>query len=80
MKADMQKVMAKLQRIDDLPLVLTPLDVAAVLDVSRNTAYEIVHSKSFPSFKVGKQYRIRRDRFLQWMIEAEEAERTKQAA
>lgn len=80
MKADMQKVMARLQRIDDLPLVLTPLDVAAVLDVSRNTAYEIVHSKSFPSFKVGKQYRIRRDRFLQWMIEAEEAERTKQAA
>ncbi len=80
MKADMQKVMARLQRIDDLPLVLTPLDVAAVLDVSRNTAYEIVHSKGFPSFKIGKQYRIRRDRFLQWMIEAEEAERTKQAA
>ena len=80
MKADMQKAMARLQHIDDLPLVLTPLDVAAVLGVSRNTAYETVHSKGFPSFKVGKQYRVRRDRFLQWMIEVEKAEKTKQAA
>jgi excisionase family DNA binding protein len=51
----------------DLPLVLTPMDVADVLKVSRNTAYEVVHRADFPAFKVGKQYRVQRDRFIQWM-------------
>lgn len=55
---------------DELPLVLTPMDIARVLGVSRNTAYEIVHSKGFPAFKIGKQYRIKRDKFFQWMDES----------
>ncbi len=54
---------------DELPLVLTPMDIAKVLNISKNTAYEMVHSKDFPCFKVGKQYRIRRERFFQWMDE-----------
>jgi excisionase family DNA binding protein len=54
----------------DLPLILTPMDVAAVLGVSRNTAYEVVHRADFPTFKVGKQYRVQRERFIQWMNEA----------
>lgn len=53
----------------ELPLVLTPMDVAKVLGVSRNTAYEVVHSKGFPAFKVGNQYRIQRDKLFQWMDE-----------
>ena len=39
---------------DELPLVLTPMDIAKVLNISKNTAYEMVHSKDFPCFKVGK--------------------------
>ena len=50
-----------------LPLVLTPMDVAAVLGISRNTAYEVIHSKGFPAFRVGKQYRVSRERFLTWL-------------
>lgn len=72
MKIDMQSELAKLQSSDNLKLVLTPKDVAVLLGVSRNTAYETVHSKGFPSFKVGKQYRVRLDRLLQWMEEVEE--------
>ena len=56
-----------------LPLVLTPVDIANVLGVSRNTAYEFIHSKGFPAFKVGKQYRVKRDRFIQWMDESSAA-------
>ena len=82
MNVDIQFAMEKLQEMDSLPAVLKPSDVAKVLGVSRNTAYETVHSTGFPSFKVGKQYRVRLDRFFQWMIEEEakeKAERAKQA-
>ena len=50
-----------------LPLVLTPMDVAAVLGISRNTAYELIHSEGFPAFRVGKQYRILRGKLLSWL-------------
>lgn len=56
--------------MQDLPLVMTPSDIAKALNISRNTAYEMVHSEGFPCFMVGKQYRIRRERFFQWMDEA----------
>lgn len=52
---------------EELPLVLTPIDIAAVLGISRNTAYEVIHSKGFPAFRVGKQYRVSRERFLTWL-------------
>lgn len=63
------------KRKEELPLVLTPMDIAAILGISRNTSYEILHSKDFPVFKVGKQYRIPRDKFLHWM-EAQTTKRT----
>ena len=52
------------------PVVLSPMDVARILGVSKNTAYEMVHSKGFPSFMVGKQYRVRLDRLMAWMDNA----------
>ena len=61
MNVDMKIAMERLQEMDSLPAVLKPSDVAKALGVSRNTAYETVHSTGFPSFKVGKQYRVRLD-------------------
>ncbi|OUN09732.1 DNA-binding protein [Flavonifractor sp. An91] len=55
--------------MEELPLVLTPTDIAAVLNISRNTAYEVIHSAGFPLFRVGKQYRVSRERFLKWLDE-----------
>lgn len=52
---------------NSLPIVLTPMDIAEVLGISRNTAYQVVHSRGFPSFKIGKQYRVSRDKFLSWL-------------
>ena len=54
-------------RKDALPLVMTPVDIAKVLGISRNTAYEVVHSKGFPAFKIGNQYRVQRDKFFLWL-------------
>ena len=55
------------RKVEELPLVLTPMDIAAVLGVSRNTAYELIHSEDFPILRVGKQYRVSRKRFLTWL-------------
>lgn len=52
------------------PVVLSPMDIARILGVSKNTAYEFVHSEGFPAFMVGKQYRIRLDHFMAWMDNA----------
>ncbi len=52
---------------ESLSMALTPLDIAAILGISRNTAYELVHSKDFPAFRVGKQYRVSKTRFLAWL-------------
>ncbi len=50
-----------------LPMVLTPVDIAAVLNISRNTAYEFMHSEGFPMFKIGNQYRVSKKKFLAWL-------------
>lgn len=60
--------------IKELPLVLTPTDIAAILGISKNNAYVVVHSKGFPVIKIGKQYRINRDRFFEWMETTQEVE------
>lgn len=59
--------MAGIKSADTLPLILTPLDIAEVLALSRNTVYELLHSADFPAFKVGKQYRVSREKFLVWL-------------
>ena len=63
------------KRTEELPIVLTPADIAAILGVSRNTSYEVLHSENFPAFKVGKLYRVPRDEFLLWM-ESQTANKT----
>ena len=55
------------RKVEELPLVLTPMDIAAVLGISRNTAYELIHSEDFHILRVGKQYRVSRKRFLTWL-------------
>ena len=40
---------------DDLPLMLSVPDVAKVLGISRAGAYELAHSKEFPSMKIGSR-------------------------
>lgn len=53
--------------VNNLPLVLTPVDIARILRVSKNVAYEKIHSNGFPKFKVGNQYRIYREKLIEWM-------------
>jgi len=52
---------------DDLPLMLSVPDVAKVLGISRAGAYELAHSKEFPSMKIGSRIIIPKDKFLIWI-------------
>ena len=43
---------------EELPLMLTVPDMAAVLGVSRAGVYELAHSEEFPVLKVGSRIAI----------------------
>ena len=46
--------------IEELPLVLIIDDLMAVLNIGRNSAYELVRSGQIRSFRIGTQIRIPR--------------------
>ena len=50
--------------VDD---VLTVEELTALLKISRPTAYELIRSKDFPAFKVGKSIRINKRGLLAWI-------------
>jgi len=52
---------------DDIPEVLTVEDLKRVLKIGTNKAYEIVNQVSFPKVKIGRQIRIPKRLFLQWL-------------
>ena len=54
---------------DDLPLMLTVMDVAAVLGISRTGAYELVRQEGFPALSIGARIIIPKEQFIRWIEE-----------
>lgn len=52
---------------DQLPLVMSAEDVAAVLNISRAKAYQLLHTDTFPTLKIDKRLLVPKERFLIWM-------------
>jgi excisionase family DNA binding protein len=53
---------------DELPFHLSVGDIAAILGMSMNKAYELCHSKEFPCIKVGKRKMIiPKPAFINWL-------------
>ena len=46
---------------DELPLMLSVTEVAAVLGISRAGAYELAHSDDFPALKIGSRIVVPKD-------------------
>ena len=46
---------------DDLPLMLSVAEVAAVLGISRAGAYELARSSGFPALKIGSRIVVPKD-------------------
>ena len=57
----------KYRSLDDLPLTLRVEDLMPVLDIGRNTAYELARSGRIRSIKIGRQLRIPRDAVAEFL-------------
>ena len=47
--------------------MLSMMDVASVLGISKAGAYTLAHSKDFPAFRVGRRIVISQEKFLEWL-------------
>lgn len=52
---------------DELPLTLRVEDLMPILDIGRNTAYELVRSKQIYSVKIGRQLRIPKQALIDYL-------------
>ena len=52
---------------EQLPLVLSVPEIAAVLGISRAAAYELARSKDFPSLRIGTRIVVPKDQFIEWV-------------
>jgi excisionase family DNA binding protein len=59
--------MDKVRSFDELPVTLRVEDLTAILDIGRNTAYELVRSGQIRSVRVGRQIRIPRDEVVHFL-------------
>ena len=52
---------------DQLPLMLSVPEVAAVLGISRAGAYELVRSDDFPALRIGNRIVVPKEKFIRWI-------------
>ena len=52
---------------DQIPVVINADCLAIVLGISRTTAYQLMHSKAFPTFRIGSRIVVRKDHLLAWI-------------
>mgnify|MGYP000893031668 FL=1 len=48
-------------------MILTVIDIKAILKIGNDKAYKLFHQRSFPSFSIGGKHYIKRDDFEQWL-------------
>ena len=52
---------------EQLPLMLNANQLAGVLGISRAGAYELMHSKGFPTLRIGKRMMVNKDHLARWI-------------
>lgn len=52
---------------EDLPLMLSVLEMAAALGISRAVAYELARSEGFPALRIGTRIVIPKDKLQEWV-------------
>lgn len=59
----------KYKSYEELPLMLSVPEVAAVLGISQAGAYELVRTEGFPSLKVDSRIVVPKEKFIEWIDE-----------
>ncbi len=57
---------------DELPLVLSVMDVSEVLSISRSGAYALFKRCDFPSIAVGNRLIVPKSSFIKWLEQHKE--------
>ena len=57
----------KFKSYDDLPLMLSVLELTDVLGISRASAYELVKIKGFPALHIGNRILIPKEELIAWI-------------
>lgn len=52
--------------IQELPMILNAVQVAAVLGISKSRAYQLFLQKDFPTVQIGRRKMVSRDAFWAW--------------
>ena len=52
---------------DELPLFIDAKTVSRVLGISRTSAYELMHQKTFPTLKIGARMVVPKEKFIKWV-------------
>ena len=53
--------------IEQLPVTLNATQLAQVLGISRANAYCLMHTRGFPTLKIGKRMMVPKDKLVAWM-------------
>ena len=59
----------KYRSFDELPLTLRVGDLMPILNIGRNTAYELVRSGKIRSIRIGRQLRIPKDAIQDYLAQ-----------
>ena len=57
----------KYRSYDELPLALRVEDLTSILDIGRNTAYELIRCGKIRSIRIGRQLRIPKDALVEYL-------------
>ena len=60
---------SKYRSYDELPLTLRVEDLMPILNIGRNTAYELVRSGKIRSIRIGRQLRIPKDAIQDYLAQ-----------
>ena len=52
---------------EELPLMLSVPEMAAVLGISRAGAYELARSEGFPALRIGTRIVVPKDKLQEWV-------------
>ncbi|MBQ6755454.1 MAG: helix-turn-helix domain-containing protein [Oscillospiraceae bacterium] len=55
------------KEIDELPYMLNANEVADILGIARNSAYNLMRSKGFPTIHIGRRMVVPKDKLIKWI-------------
>ena len=61
----------KYRSFDELPLTLRVEDLMPILDIGRNTAYELTRCGTIRSIRIGKQLRIPKQALIDYLSDVD---------